>query len=364
MRLRQGRIGLSSGTALAALSLFNCCMFSVDSKTTYSNGNSAYITLPAAVLFSLLVLLPAMNEKNGGSGLSGLFTSAFGKALGIIASILVSVCFVLAAARPVTAFTEVLSRLVFDGVPYRRILLYIMPVIVFIAWRGFESVGRLALIFSGLVLVSVIIAVASAAPEFETYRLYPLPRIDPETVRLSFSETAFAFPPLAALLINEEGLGGKANERKTAAAAAFFSAAVIAIVQLALGLIYPHRILSGLLMPLYRINFSSLRQSYALRLDKLFIMAWLTGCVVSCAYLVYSASLLLTNSFEARDVTPAVFTVSAAVLFFVSAEFSGEYASVESVRDFFSKYGSLFAIVPTAAASAVMGIKGSGRIRT
>lgn len=358
MKLRQGRIGLFAGTALAALSLFTCGVFSIDPKTAYANGNSTYLSLPLAVIISLSALIPAMLVLNWKRvGLNGLFTYAFGKVGGIVAAVILSVSFVWAAAKPMTEFLLVLTRLVYDGVPYMRIVLYILPVTVFIAWKGFESVGRLALIFSGLILISVAAAALSASPEFAAYRLYPLPSGNADFFKTAFSGSVFFLPPLAALLVNEEGLGGVKNVRKTLAAAAFISAAAIGLVQFALALIYPHRVLSGLLMPLYRINFLSLRQSYALRLDKLFIMVWLLGCVISCAYLIYSASYLLTKTFSARDVTPAVLTVSAAVFFLVTAEFSENYARAEAVGSFFSRFGSLFALIPPLLAAAVGSIK-------
>ncbi|MBO4384694.1 MAG: GerAB/ArcD/ProY family transporter [Clostridia bacterium] len=360
MKLKQGRIGFAAGTSLAALAVFSSEVFSIDSKTMYANGNASYAALPLAVMISLLILLPAAAVSEG--GLAGLFADAFGKAGGAVAAAVVSVGFVRAAAKPMTGFLEVLARLVFDGVPYARILLYIMPVTVLIAWKGFESIGRLALVFSGLIFVSVLIAAASAAPEFEVSRLYPLPSVNADTAGKTLSGTAFALPPLAALLTNEKGLGGKRNVLKTAAAAAALSAVLICFTQLALGLVYPYGILSGLSMPLYRINFLSLRQSYALRLDKLFIMMWLTGCVISCAYLVYSASLLLTVSFSARDVTPAVFTLSAAVFCFATAEFSEKYAAVSFAESFFSRFGALFAAVPILLAAAVGSIRKGRRI--
>lgn len=358
MKRDRGMTGFFAGTSLAAVSLFTCEVFSVDPKTAYENGNSTYLALPLAVIVSLVALIPAILAGRGEKdGLAGLFSYAFGRVGGAFAAIVLSLSFIRAAAKPMTAFALVLSRLVFDGVPYTRIMLYLIPVTVLIALKGFESAGRLALIFSGLILASVVTAALTASSEFAAYRLYPLPSANADTAKTVWSGIVFALPPLAALFVNGESLGGVKNVRKTAAAAAFGSAAAIGLTQLALALIYPHRVLSGLLMPLYRINFLSLRQSYALRLDKLFIFIWLTGCVISCSYLILSAALLIKKAFCAQKGVPAVLAVSAAVFFSVTAEFSQNYAAAAYIESFFSRFGTLFALVPTLAAAALGGIR-------
>ena len=357
--MRTGRIGYAEGIALTALSLFINGLFSADSRTAYAHGNSTYLSIPLAVLLSLILTMLLMNASRNDESLPELMRRGTGKVGAAILSLPIAAAFVLAAAKPLTGFTEVLHRLVFDGVSYWAILLYVFPVTVFIAWKGFESVGRLALIFSGLILASVVIAAVSASPEFDSSRLYPLLGTGTrEFLSFTASETLFLLPPLLAAHINLRGLNGREHARKIVMISALSAALLIGLTQLALGLIYPYKVLAGLLTPLYRINFLSLSQSYVLRLDKLFIMVWLTGSVISSAYLIFSASLLITGAFGARKNAPAVLAVSFAVLAVMSLSFAAELNTAEALLRFETGPAPLLAAVPALLAAGAPMIKG------
>lgn len=356
MNLKQGRIGFFEGMSLAALSVFTGGVFAIDSKTAYADGNLTYISIPLAAVLSLCVVLivSAAAERNGCGDLFALMRISLGKTGGAIAALLLAASFVIASSKPLAEFAEVLHRLVYDGVSYGAIFAFMIPAAAFIAWKGFESAGRLALVFSGLILASVIIAAVSAAPQFDTGRLFPFPGTKPaDFLKASLSQMLFTLPPLTALAVNARGLGGMGRMRKNAATGALSGAAAIGLTQLALALIYPAAVLSGLLMPLYRINFLSLSRSYALRLDKLFIMVWLSGCLISTAYLTYSAGYLLTEAFGGRDATPFTLTSLLAAALFSSVDFRTDLETAEILSKITENCGFLLALVPLFAASAI-----------
>ena len=364
MRLNQGRIGAAESICAAALSLFVGGVFAIDPKSAYANGNLSYLSIPASILLSLAaVILAALAVRRSGcEDLSGLARKTLGRAGGAAFAILLAASFVIAAAKPLSCFTEVLRRLVYDGVSYGSIYLFAVPAAVYAAWKGFESVGRLALIFTGPILVSMIAAVVSAAPEFDTGRLFPFPgNTAPEFAGSVLSGTLFSIPPLAALAVNARGLGGPERAVRYAVPGAFAAAAAAGLAQLAVALIYPPKVLSGLLMPLYRINFLSLSQSYALRLDKLFIMIWLTGCVISTAYLVYSAAYLLTNAFDGRDVTPFVLTTALLTTAFSSLGFTVSFKTAETVTRLSDSWGFLLAAAPLLTVSVLGSLRKGGK---
>ena len=356
--MKTGRIGYAEGIALTAISLFINGLFSADSRTAYANGNSTYLSIPLAVMLSLILTMLLMNASKNDENLPELMRRGTGRIGAAILSLPIAAAFVLAAAKPLVGFAEVLHRLVFDGVSYWAILLYVFPVTVFIAWKGFESLGRLALIFSGLILASVVIAAVSASPEFDSSRLYPLLGTGPkEFLSFTASETLFLLPPLIAAHINLKGLNGREQARKIAVISALLAALLVGLTQLALGLIFPYKVLAGLLLPLYRINFLSLSQSYVLRLDKLFIMVWLTGSIISSAYLIFSASLLVTSAFGARNNTPAVLALSFAVLAVMSVGFTAELGAADALLRFETGPAPLLAVLPLLLAAVLSVMK-------
>ena len=352
MRLRQGKIGIAEGCAVCVISLFVNGVFALDPGTAYEGGNSAYLSVPLSVLLSLMLAAFALlaMERAGEGSLDSLIGRSFGRIPGALLSVILALSFVLSAAKPLEGFVEVLHRLVYDGVSYTSILLFLFPAIVVIAWKGFESIGRIALIFFGLIFVSAAVAVISASPEFSSDRLFPLPSTE-SFLGLTRYEGLYLLTPSAALLVNSRGLGGVGTTRRILAISSVTAALVIGLTQLALALIYPYRVLSGILMPLYRINFLSLSQSYLLRLDKLFIMIWLAGCAISSAYLIYSAALLTSRSFGAKDVTPAVLTLSFVLCALVFIGFEKEYAAVVKLGELTGRWGFLLPALPLALVS-------------
>ncbi|MCR5808002.1 MAG: spore germination protein [Clostridiales bacterium] len=360
MNLKQGRIGVFEGVCLAAAALCVNGVFGLDPEYAYSKGNSTYLSLPLALMLALeiMLLLIKAAERTGSRDLAELMTDCFGGVLGVILTIPVLAGFVFCAARPMTAFLEVLHRLIYDGVGYTSILAYVIPVTVFIAWKGFESMGRLAAVFAGIMLAAFVFAAVSAAPDFEVYRLYPLIGEGPgRFAAFTLSELVFFIPPLLGLLVNAKGLSGLAFVKKISFRAAIFAAVICGVTQLCVALIYPYGILSGLLMPLYRLNFLNLAHSYALRLDKIFIMIWLNGCIITAAYCIYSAALLYSKLFRQRDVTPAAAAFSLIVCGTVLAKAGKSFGFVYTADRFLTRYGAAAAAFPAVSAALVGLIK-------
>ncbi|MBO4563257.1 MAG: GerAB/ArcD/ProY family transporter [Clostridia bacterium] len=355
MRLNEGRIGYAEGIAAAAAAVSVCAIFSVDPASAYTNGNSTYISIPLAALISLVPVLAVSRalERSGKGGLAEHLECAYGTAGAALFALPLTVSLLFCAARPMTCFLDVLQSLIYDGVSYASLAAFVFPVMALIAWKGFESIGRLALIVSGLLVFSLVFAVASAAPSFETYRLYPLMGVGAARfTQFTASELMFTLTPMSALLVCGKGLNGIAPMRKTAAAASIVSAAVCFSAQFAISLVYSYKGLTGLLMPLYRINFLSLAQSYALRLDKLFVMVWLSGAIVSSAYCVYAAARLHAGVFRERDITPAAASFSLVVCAAVLAAARMDYTAVKTANGIMLRFGAALPTVTLTAALA------------
>lgn len=364
MRLRQGSIGAAECVALTFSSLCVNGIFSVDRALAYNEGNSTYIFIPAAILISLVPVILAARamKKSGACSLGELFVSSFGKAAPLI-MLPLAFSLIFCAAEPMIGFVRVLHVLVYDGADYMAILFFVIPVTVYMALKGLECMGRAALISAGIFLIFLAAAVISAAPSFEAYRLFPVMGEGAlGTAGLSLSSTLYALGPYSALLINCRGVRGPENASSYACRAALVSAPVCAAAHLALALVFPAGMLSKLELPLFRLGFLSLFQSYALRLDKLLIMAWLGTCMLQSAYCVYSAGILFADVFDQKDHRPPVLVFC---LVFCSALMTGlglGGIDTQSLRSAVSRFGALAAAVPVLACAAAGFAKQKRRI--
>lgn len=360
MKLKMGRIGMKESVCLASVSLCIGGVFGLDPEFAYSRGNSTYLTLPASILLASLAALFLVKaaEKTKSRDLAELLENALGKTPAKLFAVPVIFGFFVCAVRPMTAFLEVLHRLVYDGVSYTAIMLYVFPVTVFLAWKGFESLGRTAVVFSALMLLALVFATVSAIPDYEASRLFPIMGEGAGRAAVfTLSELVFFIPPFLSLLVNAEGLSGLSFVKRTVVRSALISAAVCGVTQLCVSLVYPYGILSGLLMPLYRLNFLSPTHSYVLRLDKLFIMIWLNGCIISAAYCVYTSSLLWARLFRQRDVTPAVASFSLIAASAVLMKSGKSFGFVSAANGLVARYGAALVLLPPAALGAACLIK-------
>lgn len=347
---RKNGIGVLTG-----VSLLVCGLFTVEGGLAYADGNLTYLELPLAMLLSLVAALPAAHalRRSGEEALPALFRAVFGKVGGALLALPLAAALVFCAAAPLSQLVNALHGLVYSEVPPARILLFVLPVTAFMAWRGVKGLGRTAIVVSALLAVSAAAALIYSAPGFETYRLTPLPGIQ-SVFAFTGSHTLYALAPLAALLSSG---GGEGKQPKKAAFAGLFAALISGLMQLALALVYPARVLEGLSLPLARITFLSVSKSYVLRLDKLLIMVWTAGCMLSAAFLTRAAAGLLTPSERAQKPLSLLFCAAVGAL--ILTEISGSWSGLFR---FAARFGWAFALAPLGVLSIAGLIKSRRRI--
>jgi hypothetical protein len=340
---------------LTGVSLLVCGLFTVEGGLAYADGNLTYLELPLAMLLSLVAALPAafVLKRSGEETLPALFRSAFGGFGGRAFALPLAAALVFCAAAPLSQLVNALHGLVYSEVPPARIFIFVIPTTAFMAWRGAKGLGRTAIVVSALLAVSAAAALIYSAPGFETYRLTPLPGIQ-SVFAFTGSHTLYALAPFAALLSSG---GGEGKQPQKAAFAGLFAALISGLMQLALALVYPARVLEGLSLPLARITFLSVSKSYVLRLDKLLIMLWTAGCMLSAAFLIRAAAGLTAPSERAQKPLSLVFCALAGAL--ILAEVGG---SMGEITRFVARFGWAFALAPLAVLSLAALIKTRRRI--
>lgn len=217
MNLREGRIGVREGISIAAIAMCTSGLFAFDTKNTCACGSAAYITLPAggiiAIVFFIIVL--AAMRRSGAKNLSELILSAFGGTIGTAVTLVLMLCLLAAAYSPLSGFIQAMHGLFFDGIGYGKLAMYVLPTVLFVAWLGFETIGRTAKCFALLLLIVLAVSILTASSEFETYRLYPFPGSNIGLLtRQAFSQSGAFLPALLSLLITCTGLQGTHHAKK------------------------------------------------------------------------------------------------------------------------------------------------------
>lgn len=364
MNLREGRIGVREGISIAAIAMCTSGLLTFDTKNTYACGNAAYITLPVGGIIALvffIIVLAAMRRSRA-KNLSELILSAFGGTIGTAVTLVLMLCLLAAAYSPLSGFIQVLHGLFFNGIGYGKLAMYVLPTVLFVAWLGFETIGRTAKCFALLLLIVLAVSILTASSEFETYRLYPFPGSNIGLLtRQAFSQSGAFLPALLSLLITCTGLQGTHHAKKAGVIAALISAAVCAAAQFAVSLAFTYTELGDLFMPLFRINNLKSLETHLLRMDKLAHIAWLTGGMLTGSFYIYSASLLFSQVFGVRDIRPVLSSNVLLVGLLIIIDFEGIMRFLPDPRAANAEYGFIFIVVPTALAAFIGAVSAKKR---
>lgn len=356
MNLREGRIGVGEGVSIAAISMCTSGLFNFDAKNSFAGGSASYITLPVGGLLALafFILVLEVMRRSGARNLSELILTAFGDIGGVAATLVVTLCLLVAAYSPLSGFVQAMHGLFFNGVGYGKLAMYVFPTVLFTAWLGFETIGRTAKCFALLLLVILAVSVLTASSEFETYRLYPFPGSTPALLlRETLAQTGAFLPALMSLLITCTGLQGARHAKKAGVTAALVSVVICAAAQLAVSLAFTYTELGDLFMPLFRINNLKSLETHLLRMDKLAYIAWLSGGMLTGAFYIYAASLLFSQVCGVRDIRPVLGSNTLIVALLMLIDFEGLLHFLPNLRAANSKYGFIFLAAPIAAAAFI-----------
>lgn len=360
MNYREGRIGTQEGVSIATIALSTSGLFCIDSSYAYSKGNSTYITLPLSIIVSLLVFLLCWRgmRSSGCRNFAELITFSMGKVVGKIVILIITAVFIVAALEPLSIFIQVMTGLIYDDAEYTTITFFIIPVIFLIAVFGLESIGRIAKCFAILLVVMLLISLASTLGEIEAFRLYPLLGDGIEHMtEFTLSEVFSFLPAMCGLMVAGNGLQGVKNIKKIGIISAVIAIVICLTVQLFIGLIYTYKDLQNTFVPLYRINLHNLLETYHTRMDKLTFMAWLNGCIIACAFYIYSAGLTFSQGFHQRDVRPAILTFTVITTALVFMKFEKITVKTDWIRAFYTKYAYIAIAAPLIIVAVVSIIK-------
>lgn len=171
--------------------------------------------LSAESLHSFFIIVLAAMRRSRAKNLSELILSAFGGTIGTAVTLVLMLCLLAAAYSPLSGFIQVLHGLFFNGIGYGKLAMYVLPTVLFVAWLGFETIGRTAKCFALLLLIVLAVSILTASSEFETYRLYPFPGSNIGLLtRQAFSQSGAFLPALLSLLITCTGLQGTHHAKK------------------------------------------------------------------------------------------------------------------------------------------------------
>lgn len=352
MRLNEGKLGAQESVSIAAVAITACCVFLLDSSKAYSNGNSAFISLPLGIAVSTAVfmLMWRAMQRLGAHNLNELLDMCVGRSVGTLLSLLAAGIFILYAYRLMARFCIMIHGRVFTSAQYESVVLWIALPVAYAAIKGFECIGRLAKALGALIGVLMLISLAFMLPSYDISRLAPfignMTKLATDTV----SRSADSLVAFLGLLCAAGALQGADNVKRNGLISAAIGFVLVLIIQLAIGATFTYSDLSEMSMPIYIMKMVVLRESYLFRLDQLNLFSYMIVAMIAAAYFVYCAALTLTRCVHGSDIRPTAVGISAILLVSLRVDHRFEAGIIQRSIDFLYD-NAYFAAIPFAIAS-------------
>lgn len=307
MNHREGRFGTQEATAATTIAMLISGIFAVDNAQTYAKGNILYLASFTALLITtavFLLLVRAM-KRQASKSLCELSKQSLTPIFGTGANLVLIVVLIVAAIFPLSSFMQIMTRFIFVEADYIDISIYFLLTIVLIATLGMEIIARTSRILFWVFLLTIVIAVGSAAPSYKTYHLFPMFGEDVTNFILQVAVSTFRYlPPLIALLVVNEGAHGIKYTKKAGLLSILVGGGLSVVVQIALGLTYFYKDLAAMSSPTYQLTMEVRYKAPSLRADKAVLFIWAMGAILTIAYYVYCASLVYARTLKVGDVRP------------------------------------------------------------
>lgn len=356
MKLSEGRIGNAEGISVLGIALTANGIFVLDIAEDYRFGNTTYISFPAAIVLGFLVFLllwSAMRLAGKGT-LVEFLDHAVGKTGASFVLALLIGLLVFDAYCVLSRFVTMVHTLVYGNDTVFTILTLIVGTAAWIAFLGFECIGRLAKCFALLLLLLLLGELLIPIKSYETYRLFPLPADALMNVASGAVRGGFAVvPPLVLLLCFGNGLQGLKSIKRIGTIAVPVSILLTGAAQLCIGMVFSADELQKTFIPLYELNVKMVEESYFFRLDKVALFLWLAGALIAAAYETYGAANLFCRRFSRHDVRPAVAAFFTVLLCTIAAEHAGSYGLITRVFYIVHRYGAAVLLLLLVASAAI-----------
>ena len=249
----------------------------------------------------------------------------------------------LAAMQPCEHFLMTVTQYVFPEAKQTNVCMYLLPCLLLLTVLGAETLVRTSRIFLPMLLLSFAATMALAIPQYRTYRLHPIPLNTPikilkECIQ-AFSRT---FSPLLALLCIGEGAQNAKALRRIGRIGEGLGAVMTVAALLGLGFSFSYLQLREMPSPFYRLLIEVRTENPTMRVDRAALFLWLAMGLLSSAFYLFSASVLIAKAFGVRDVRPVACAFAALAVTLVLVLYYDSELTLSILRQLYR-----FAWIPT-----------------
>lgn len=345
MNLRIGAFGRQEAASAVWIATFTSGCFAFDNHAQFADGNAACLTYAGAALLSLLLFeaVVAVLRRRRGRDLLRLFGNAKWKsvlALPLFFSLL------LAAMQPLQLFLVTVTEYIFVEARQVSICMVLLPCLLLLTALGAETLVRTSRLLLPLLLVSVAATLLLAVSQYRTYRLFPIPLGSAKKLVAEGAGTLFrTFSPLLALLCIGEGSQNVRAMQSAGRIGALGGMLTTGLLLLGLGLSFSYVQLREMPSPFFRLLIEVRTENPTMRLDRATLFLWMSAAMLSSAFYLYAACVLLAKTCGIADIRPLAICVSALAVTLILVLYYDSDTTVAILRGLY-RFAWIAAIVP------------------
>ncbi|MBK1812346.1 endospore germination permease [Clostridium sp. YIM B02505] len=348
--IKEGKIGVQEAITLIVIIISVKIYFVGPSMTVKALGTSTwYMTLISAataiVGFTFIyILLKRFPDKD----LVFAFEKSFGRLLGSIASIILSIMLLVNGAVLLREFSEVSKVYVIPETPLVFHIFTQIVVITIICFLGLETIARFSKHIGYFILLSFIGTIVFNYNHFDYHNLFPLLGygIKP-TVVFGLKESSF-YGEVVILGVIAQSLQGTKHLKKIGFTSLIISGCLISAAYLSSTLIFRYSQAQEVTSLMYTMTRVIQLGFFFNRLDPIFIFSWSIGTLISVSTLFYTFLSTYCKAFRIQDMRPLI--IPSAIILFALSMIPNNLMNLMSFITILRQYGwVVFFALPFAA---------------
>lgn len=316
------------------------------SLVSYTVGRDGYIVFFMLGLFDVLFLMLAIwffNRNNNKGTLKDVLDNSYGTAVSRILLFMLFCYFMIIAILPSVAIRDLFANILFDQINYNYFGLIFLFVIIFMAVKGLQTLGRQGEIYVGILAFSVIGVLLLGLSSTRLERILPVLDIDYEILIGEMLRDTLWFGDYMILYFLTGQVSLKKNEKLGAGIVIPYAVVVLIIIPVAYVVFYTiYNNLAG-----FQTNaISSLTQFSLLtldigRIDWFLVLFEQISTILASSIYILIASTCFCQAFSIKKPMIPIIIFATAIFVVDLFVFSNINTSMPQYRQFFYIYSMI-----------------------
>jgi len=355
--LKEGRFGGQETVCLLTITITAKVFFSSPTYVVQIVGTSGWLmTLISAMttgiaFFFTYTLIKLFPNKN----IMDIHSIVWGKTVGSMLSIALSIVLMLTAVVNLREFTEVMNVYVLPSSPPIFIIYMLIAVLIVLCYLGLETIARFSKLLAYVLLAGFILIIIFGIKNYDINNVFPFWGHGSHQTYINGIKQSSAYGELMIIFVIAKSLQGKEHLKKAGILSLVLSGFIIAVSLLAFSLTFPYYMGQEITAPIYLLSSIIEYGVFFQRVESLFLLIWIICSLISITASFYISLYINAYVLKLNDKKPLIipYAVILAVTTLLPKSIIQTLNMVQNIRE----YGWILFFIPPLATLLVAKIR-------